>query len=312
MNNNDDRSVFKRYWWLVVGALSAVALSTAINISNTDGWIVLTNSSSDNWNINWNTTRPATCFSGNYSYWNGSGFLCSPDVSGGGNSSSDGNNYTTGIAFTGTTTKLLTLNRFGMTDLTASFTDLFQNYTTEINSLNSTIISLNSTKLNITDQRYNDTNAINNVSVLTQTKAFASSVTCGVGTYLQVLTINNGSWSTSCVAALTAEVDGSTTNELQNIFQTIATTSGTSPVADTTTDTLTLTAGSGITITGDSGTDTITFTATGGGGGSSFKPEQTNYYYKSYDFESVTSGFMDPWAPLAISTGTTALIAGET
>jgi len=63
-----------------------------------------------------------------------------------------------------------------------------------------------------------------------------------------------------------SEADGSTTNELQNIFQTVSTTSGTAPVADTTTDTLTLTAGSGITITGDSTTDTITIAATGGSG----------------------------------------------
>ena len=65
------------------------------------------------------------------------------------------------------------------------------------------------------------------------------------------------------VGALSAEVDGSTTNELQNIFQTVATTSGTSPVADTTTDTLTITAGTGITVTGDSATDTVIIAATG-------------------------------------------------
>jgi Collagen triple helix repeat (20 copies) len=46
-----------------------------------------------------------------------------------------------------------------------------------------------------------------------------------------------------------------------NSFETIATTSGTSPVADSSTDILTLTAGSGITVTGDSTTDTITLVA---------------------------------------------------
>jgi len=50
-----------------------------------------------------------------------------------------------------------------------------------------------------------------------------------------------------------------------NSFSTIATTSGTNVVADSSTDTLTLTAGSGISITGDAGTDTITVAATGGG-----------------------------------------------
>jgi hypothetical protein len=43
-----------------------------------------------------------------------------------------------------------------------------------------------------------------------------------------------------------------------NSFTTIATTSGTSPVADSSTDTLTLSAGTGITVTGDSTTDTVT------------------------------------------------------
>ena len=59
-------------------------------------------------------------------------------------------------------------------------------------------------------------------------------------------------------AFLTAEVDGSTSNELQNLFQTFNASSGTDPVADGQTDTLNLTGGSGITVTGDATTDTIT------------------------------------------------------
>ena len=47
-----------------------------------------------------------------------------------------------------------------------------------------------------------------------------------------------------------------------NSFSTISTPSGTSPVADSSTDTLTLTAGTGITITGDSATDSITIAST--------------------------------------------------
>lgn len=47
------------------------------------------------------------------------------------------------------------------------------------------------------------------------------------------------------------------TAESQNIFQTMSTPAGTSPVADSPTDTLTYTAGTGVTITGDSTTDTI-------------------------------------------------------
>jgi hypothetical protein len=52
---------------------------------------------------------------------------------------------------------------------------------------------------------------------------------------------------------------GGTTNS----FETIATPSGTSPVADSSTDTLTLSAGAGLTITGNSTTDTITFASKG-------------------------------------------------
>jgi hypothetical protein len=47
-----------------------------------------------------------------------------------------------------------------------------------------------------------------------------------------------------------------------NSFTTISTTSGTFPVATSSTDTLTLTAGTGITITGNSATDTITIAST--------------------------------------------------
>jgi hypothetical protein len=57
-----------------------------------------------------------------------------------------------------------------------------------------------------------------------------------------------------------------------NTFGTIQTPAGTSPVADSTTDTLTLVSGdSSITITGDATTDTIDIRAVGGGGsGGSF------------------------------------------
>lgn len=87
----------------------------------------------------------------------------------------------------------------------------------------------------------------------------------------QVDTVTSGNFckgtgtQVSCTDSSTyliSEVDGSTTNELQNIFQTVSTTSGTAPVADSTTDTLTLTAGTGITVAGDSSTDTITIAST--------------------------------------------------
>jgi hypothetical protein len=72
----------------------------------------------------------------------------------------------------------------------------------------------------------------------------------------------NGSGTTTWASALTAEVDGSTTNELQNIFETVATSSGTSPVADTTTDTLTINGTAPLSVTGSSSTDTITVACT--------------------------------------------------
>ena len=58
------------------------------------------------------------------------------------------------------------------------------------------------------------------------------------------------------------EVDGSTTNELQNVFTTIAAPDANNPSADSTTDTLTLANGAGISITSNGTTDTITVAAT--------------------------------------------------
>ena len=83
MSNKDKRTFFVRYWWLFAGVLSAVALSTALNITNTDGWIVVTNTSADDWIVNWNTSRPGVCGAGTVSVWNGSDFLCEAGGSGG-------------------------------------------------------------------------------------------------------------------------------------------------------------------------------------------------------------------------------------
>jgi hypothetical protein len=71
----------------------------------------------------------------------------------------------------------------------------------------------------------------------------------------------NISTFTNDVPYLTVEVDGSTTNELQNIFQTITGITN-DVVADSTTDSLTLSASGPITIVGTTATDTITFTVT--------------------------------------------------
>lgn len=64
-------------------------------------------------------------------------------------------------------------------------------------------------------------------------------------------------------ATVSGCVPGAITTGDQLVFKTIDTSTGTDPVADTTTDTLTLTAGTGITVTGDSSTDTVTIAATG-------------------------------------------------
>ncbi|MFH1280019.1 MAG: hypothetical protein ABII08_00220, partial [Candidatus Beckwithbacteria bacterium] len=58
-----------------------------------------------------------------------------------------------------------------------------------------------------------------------------------------------------------SNLSGTNTGD-QLVFKTINASSGTDPVADTTTDTLNLTAGSNVTITGDSATDTITIAST--------------------------------------------------
>ena len=56
---------------------------------------------------------------------------------------------------------------------------------------------------------------------------------------------------------------GGTGGTASNSFATISTPSGTSPVADSSTDTLTLSAGTYLTITGDSTTDTVTLATNG-------------------------------------------------
>lgn len=94
----------------------------------------------------------------------------------------------------------------------------------------------------------------------TATALAANGANCSAGN--SPLGVDASGAAEGCFAVLTAEVDGSTTNEIQNLFETISTSSGTSPVADSATDTLTLTGGTGITITGVAGTDTITIATT--------------------------------------------------
>ena len=66
-----------------------------------------------------------------------------------GSGGSDGNNYTTSISFDGTNTKTLTLNRSGMSSLTASFTDIDTTYTNDTGLiLTGNIFSLNTVYTN--------------------------------------------------------------------------------------------------------------------------------------------------------------------
>jgi DNA-binding transcriptional MerR regulator/DUF4097 and DUF4098 domain-containing protein YvlB len=58
----------------------------------------------------------ATCSGTDKLQWTGTAFICSADV--------DTNNYATGLSFSGTATKTLTLTQAGLADLTADFTDI--------------------------------------------------------------------------------------------------------------------------------------------------------------------------------------------
>jgi len=68
-----------------------------------------------------------TCGTGNYSYYNGSGFQCRSDVD---TTATDGNNYTSAMGFneTGNTIQL-NIARVGMNNLSATFTDSDTTYT---------------------------------------------------------------------------------------------------------------------------------------------------------------------------------------
>jgi len=67
-----------RRWYLPllgVAAILGLAVFTSANIENTDGWLVITNTTNTTI-INFNTTRPTTCGPGEFSYWNGVNWLC--------------------------------------------------------------------------------------------------------------------------------------------------------------------------------------------------------------------------------------------
>lgn len=79
--------IWRRYWWVFIGAVGAVSLASALNFTSNDGWIEITMIANDTYDLGWNSTRPTVCSTGYYSYWNGTNFLCAIDGGGSGGSS---------------------------------------------------------------------------------------------------------------------------------------------------------------------------------------------------------------------------------
>lgn len=88
----------------------------------------------------------------------------------------------------------------------------------------------------------------------------ADTGTTAANTTTDAITIAGGTNVTTAIVGDVVTINGAAGTS-QNLFETFATPGGTSPVADTPTDTLTFANGNAITITGDSGTDTVTIAA---------------------------------------------------
>ena len=150
----------------------------------------------------------------------------------------------------------------------------------------------NVTLRNATRLRFNDTSDDTNYVELVGPSGISSNFTFTLpsddGTSNQFLQ-TNGSGALTWATALTAEVDGSTTNEIQNLFETINAPSGTDPVADGATDTLNFAASGIVTVTGDSSTDTITIAATEVDGSTTNEIEVVDEAYSSANFNGGTT-----------------------
>jgi hypothetical protein len=332
------KTFFTRYWWIFAGALGAVALSTALNISNTDEWIVITNPSNDTYVINWNTTRPLACATGNASYWTGTEFLCRSITSSGGNASADG----TG-GWTNTTTQTTTQVRVGINNTAPNATlDVSGNISVRLGSNQIAQLHNGNDASGVwgIDGGFVGSLGFNNIVSRSNGIKFYTGSTFNsmtTGTERGVINATNGYWGINisqpssllhvfgdvnatrlCIAGDCRTVwptsgggGSSLSNGVANYPAVWSNSTNITALLINATHLNVSTLGSSGQVLTLNSTLGLSWTTPSAGGGGSFRPEATNYYYKSYDFESVTAGIMDPWAPAAISSGTTALIAGE-
>lgn len=353
INNREDdtrRTWFSRYWWVFAGVLSAVALSTALNITNTDSWIVVTNPSNDTWVINWNTTRPATCTPGNYSRWNGSGFVCAPDQSG--NASVNLSAY---VPYVGATQDLdlagrhLRVHAINSTDSAGLAITSFSLLPVALMGVGSTNNSLFYGSVTFSQNiclggvcrgtwpvdTYTNVTALQNSNITTNARIDnlnSTKLNVSDQRYNDTAAINAVSTFSQTKAA-TGSVS-STTQCLQNLTLTNTTLTGEYTACGggggggvTTVNTGNGLTGGPITTTGNISINAPTCSATEysywtgtawacrtdqtGGGGSVLPFNSVGFYENDYEFESVTAGRTEIWIPTAISAGTTALISGE-
>lgn len=176
-----------------------------------------------------------------------------------------GSNVT--ITESGSTITISATPGAGVTDLT--FTGSSSPYTLNSNTGTDVTfaegsgitLSRSSNELTITAVDASTTNEIQDITVTGASQPFTldlgSDATDATFTGAGITTLTR---SGNDITITSTEVDGSTTNELQNIFQTVSVSGQSDVVADGTTDALTLVNGTGITITTNAGTDAITIT----------------------------------------------------
>jgi len=198
-----------------------------------------------------------------------------------------------------TVQSLLTSN----TTIFARLTGLSDNVTYVNNSLN----NVNSTF------RTNDTLLNNMINTLNSSKSGIGTVTCATGTVMQNLTLSSGVPTVQCVTDATGGggvSDGNKTDISVSGTGTIWTVNAYAINSSKLNTTNSPSAGQ-YPAYASNGQFTWTTPSTSGGG----DPTPPAYAYYNYwaktDFESVTAGYTTPWAPTAIASGTTALLAGR-